>query len=605
MRWQSASRLGLAGWSMAPWVCRSWPGRPWSELLFWPAVKGLRRSARQLLGLGWAVWLGLAGLEVLSAAEPRVHGSNRNSSPILVTPVAGGVAISSDDVEALDQFVELFAALAATRSSNNEEMVVFYLKHARAAAVAEIVEAVFSGGSLADEPQPAGAFFGSFGLPGMSTGGFSRGVPFGAPGGFRPRFGRERDGTAFDSRGSQPGAEGASASASGRNAPLDAGRNPGRSRPGTLRQAGSAVRVTADPRLNALVVQAKPGDMDIVEQLLKILDQPGTPEVVPAEPRPRLIPVRHVPVQSVLAVLRQVYQDRLTNAGSTPGSGRPGGTDQGVVGQGPNGPGPPGFPQGPGGLGAGPAQFFQQLALASGSAGRHGRSILDTEERPKMALSADTRSNSLVVVAPDPMYEEVRELVRQLDRPATDKAEAVQVLALRGSNAELVRRALPAFMGDRVRVSQAAASPTSIGRPTRGPAAGGWQGSPAAGDGWPAGWQGPPTNDTGAPTASPLPAPPAAASAAAGPNRPAAQAGQGPVGAGNGASTSGVMGRPVPGAPLPPARPGSRPVPGEPLPPQPPGDFPLQGPPTFGPDEFGEPAQPLPEPPPLPPQPLP
>lgn len=559
-----------------------------------PAELPARRTALQT-SVFWAALVGVAlrwfaVFNAAPAAEQRVAMPNRAAPPILVAPGPGGVAISSDDPEALDRFTQLFAALASIRSAAKEEAVVFYLKHAKAAAVAEILEALFRGGPLAEEPPPRLApFFGGFGPFGTSTRNFAPGGPFGGPGGFGSPFGRGRD------TGPPPG-RGAAESSEGRSAPA------GQQRPAPSTRATSGVRITPDARLNALIVQAGPGDMEIVEELLKILDQQATPEVVAAEPRPRLIPIQHVPVQSVLDVLRQVYQDRLTNATSGANSGAGSRPEQVLGMQGPGGP--PGFPQPPGAPGAGPAQFLQQLAMAAGGAGRRGRVAASTEELPKMALGADPRSNALVVVAPDRLFEEVRDLVRQLDRPASGDAEAIQVLALRSGNSELVRRALPAFMGDRVRVGQAAPTLTFNGR-RMGSAttAARRQGPSAAGEGL-VGPQAPSTGGTGAPaTQSPAGSPPSTSPLpASGP--PAGVARQD----GFGRRGGGALGAGFPSLPNGlnlGGGPGGLPANRDELPPQPPGQIPFPGPPGQGPGEAGPPFDSVPGPNLPPPGPLP
>lgn len=589
------SRPGSAGHYKGCWAGPSGPPWRWETA----AAKGhlpAGRSQRQtivfrtpillvaavLVALGWVTIL-----DPVLAAEGRIGLPGQTPSAILVAPGPGGVAISSDDPEALGRFTELFAALASVRSTAKEQTVVFYLKHAKATAVAEILEAVFNGGSLAEQPQqPFAPFFGGFGpsamsTPTMSTPTIGPGGPFGGRMGFGSPFSRGRDTGAVQSGGAAGGAEGRTF----------AGRS-SRQRTGPSGLSGAGVRITPDSRLNALIVQASPGDMDIIEELLKILDQQGTREVVAAEPRPRLIPLRHVPVQSVLGVLRQVYQDRLTNGGSSPSAGARGGPEQTPGMPGPGGPGSPGFSQPPGGPGAAPAQFFQQLAMAAGSAGRRGRAGAGAEELPKMALGADSRSNSLVVVAPDRLFEEVHDLVRQLDRPATEDAEAIQVLALRSGHSELVRRALPAFMGDRVRVGQATASADANGRRfLPGSTAATRRQRGGAGVAQPPGPQGPGTSSMGASATQPTEASPPGGSPVPG------------AGTSGGVGGQDGFGRRGLGAPLAPNAPS---VPGglapgggatgppfgrEELPAQPPGEPAFRGPLAPGPGE----ARPLPD----------
>jgi|GEM_PF-4108342 len=595
MRLEVASRPGPAGLSEGFALANSRTLRG-SGRCCAASVLQARLIAALPIAVLCAALLRLAMGAAVLAGEPGVRPGGRNTPAILVAPGPGGVAIWCEDPQALEHFAELFAALAAIRSNGKEETVVFYLRHAKAASVAEILDAVFSGGSLAEEPQAAGPSFGGFGTPGSPMAGFSPAGPFAARMGSAFPFGGYREGSGALDRGAPQ--------RDGGRTPFLSGRDTAFRRLGTSAQAASGVRITADSRLNALIVQAKPSDMDIIEELLKVLDQRGTPEEVAAKPRPRLIPVRHVPVQSLLGVLRQVYQDRLTNGGTNAGSGPRVGPDQAAGGQGPGGPGLPGIPQGPGGPGAGPAQFFQQLAMAAG-AGRRGRTGPGAEESPKMALGADTRSNSLVVVAPDRLFEEVRELVQQLDRPATDNAEAIHVLALRSSNSELVRRALPAFMGDRVRVGQASAPPTSNGRRMEGTVPGGWrQRRPDWGE-RPAEPQGSEPSSSASAGLQSAPGPPPATFSGSPSQPPDGGAGGGRFGRGTsrGSPSPGVP--PFPSGPVPVGGPVGPPLDREGLPPQPAGQFPLPSSPSPGPGGPSPPGGPEPGPSPPPPGTLP
>ena len=50
------------------------------------------------------------------------------------------------------------------------------------------------------------------------------------------------------------------------------------------------MQIVPDVRLNALIVQGKPGDLDTIEQLLKVIDLPHSPEDVEVASKPRIIP---------------------------------------------------------------------------------------------------------------------------------------------------------------------------------------------------------------------------------------------------------------------------------------------------------------------------
>ncbi|MCR4415850.1 MAG: hypothetical protein NUV77_25835, partial [Thermoguttaceae bacterium] len=371
---------------------------------------------------------------------------------IVVAPSAGGVMIASDDAQALDEFAQLLTALAGGVSGHQEETTVFYLKHARAESVAELVEAIFGGGSLAANGGAEDPVFAPPGPFGSGGGGF---FPGGAPGAgpfgpFGPR-GPGQGGVPFGAGGDARFARGGPGAAFPRDARRSSGATEAR-RPTTSRSAG--VRITPDARLNALIVQASPDDTDIIEELLKILDQKPIAETIPVESKPRVIPLRNIPVQAVAEILRQLYQDRLTNGGggSAASGARPDGSPQGPS------------PQGPGG----PQEFLQQMVQLRGAAGpRGGARRGGGDDVPKMAIGADVRTNSLVVVAPEALYAEVRALVDQLDQPTGQNEETMQVVALRGANSDVLRQALTAFMGERVRIGDA---PPSVG--TRQPGAG-------------------------------------------------------------------------------------------------------------------------------------
>ena len=66
-------------------------------------------------------------------------------------------------------------------------------------------------------------------------------------------------------------------------------------------------------RLNALIVHAKPADLDTIEQLLKVLDQRSGPEDVEAETQPRPIPVYNTEATKMAEIVQQVYSDRMAN----------------------------------------------------------------------------------------------------------------------------------------------------------------------------------------------------------------------------------------------------------------------------------------------------
>ena len=77
-----------------------------------------------------------------------------------------------------------------------------------------------------------------------------------------------------------------------------------------------------------------------------------------------------------------------------------------------------------------------------------------------MAIGVDVRTNSIVISAPQPLFEEVEQLVQTLDQVTENTTQAVRVVTLRRSNTSAVQQALQAIVGG---TSQTARSSDSRG----------------------------------------------------------------------------------------------------------------------------------------------
>ena len=79
-----------------------------------------------------------------------------------------------------------------------------------------------------------------------------------------------------------------------------------------------------------------------------------------------------------------------------------------------------------------------------------------------MSLGVDARSNSLIVRAPDPLFEEVQLLVKQLDEEGLETPQATRIVSLQHTNAQAVKSALESLLGpDSVKASTTQANPTA------------------------------------------------------------------------------------------------------------------------------------------------
>ncbi len=308
-------------------------------------------------------------------------------APILVAAGPGGVLIACEDTEALDAFEQLLSQLGSGPIAGGSPLTIFYLKHAKAAAVSETLDQVFGGGTSGTSGG-GGSLLGD--LAGAALGDAGGGMV----------------GTLLGLGG------------------------------GSITPSGS-VRITPDTRLNALVVQANPADLDMIEELLKILDRKGSPEEVVVEPRPRIIPVYHTGAADVAEIIKQVYQDRMTTSAATGGNRSPG-----------------------------PQEFFAMLRGGSRRGGSSSRNA--PEEVQKMSVGVDEKTNALVVVAPDPLFQEVKQLIEQLDDAAVDSSQTMRVVTLERASLPAVQRALTAMIGPNIQTTAGArrsATPTASGTP--------------------------------------------------------------------------------------------------------------------------------------------
>ena len=309
---------------------------------------------------------------------------SRPGAEIVVAPGPGGLIIASADLEALDAFEQLLRASAGQTASGNRQFAVFYLKHAEALTIAEILGQVFGASS------GGGDIIGD--MAGAALGGLGGGL-------MGDLLGLGGDG----------GSSGGFASAS--------------------------VDIVPDARLNALVVYAQPTDLDTIDQLLQVLDQRTGPTQVEAGGKARLIPVVNTSAAQVAEVVQKVFQDRI---------------------------------QGTGGGGQQPSPQELLRALRRGGGGNGGGS---DQEPSKMSIGVDVRSNSIVVRAPDPLFEQVKQLVQQLDEQGLGVPQSTRIVSLRHTNSAAIKTALESLLGEQA-VTTGTGSSANVPGANRAPGGG-------------------------------------------------------------------------------------------------------------------------------------
>ncbi|MFV1964359.1 MAG: secretin N-terminal domain-containing protein, partial [Pirellulaceae bacterium] len=174
--------------------------------------------------------------------------------------------------------------------------------------------------------------------------------------------------------------------------------------------------IIPDVRLNALFVQASPADLYLIEQLLPIIDQEASPEDVQTRGKPQLIQVIYMPADEMAEIVRQAFGERVE--GNASGSRRQ----------------------------PSPEDFIRALR-----GGRGGSSNQAQGQVSKMTLGVDVRSNKLIVTAPEPLVQEVRDLVAQLDNEDVVMDQDYRVVTIKRTNPETLQKALESIIGDSLR----------------------------------------------------------------------------------------------------------------------------------------------------------
>jgi type II secretory pathway component GspD/PulD (secretin) len=187
---------------------------------------------------------------------------------------------------------------------------------------------------------------------------------------------------------------------------------------GALAAPTGPVTVIPVPRLNALVVMATDRDLDLVEQYLQLIDTPESPEPSEVNRSPRFIAIQNQPAQDVATIVRSAFAGRIQGEG--------GGNQQ-------RQPSPQDFIEALRGGGRG----------GRGGAGGRGGSQTNRGEEQKMTLAVDTKSNSLIVSAPDYLFNEVKAFVENLDMVAIPPNSTTVIRAIK-LNPDMLARTLTA-----------------------------------------------------------------------------------------------------------------------------------------------------------------
>ncbi|RMF43538.1 MAG: general secretion pathway protein [Planctomycetota bacterium] len=179
------------------------------------------------------------------------------------------------------------------------------------------------------------------------------------------------------------------------------------SRDGLLTLLADTMTVVADTRLNRLIAQGTAADLDRLEQYLKIVDKDRGLTSVETYGRPHIVELQHTLASDVAATLREAFAGRIV--ASTSGGGTPGGA-------------PPAAGR-PGDASKGSAAKGKDSKNDKNAAARPQAKPIDLE--PKMTIAVHEPSNSLIITAPDSLFEQAAELISQIDQLSEQTVEII------------------------------------------------------------------------------------------------------------------------------------------------------------------------------------
>jgi type II secretory pathway component GspD/PulD (secretin) len=194
-------------------------------------------------------------------------------------------------------------------------------------------------------------------------------------------------------------------------------------------ETSGPLQIVPDTRINALIVKGQSKDVELIRQLLTIIDQEHSPENVQTTAPPRLIPVFNASATEVATVVKEIYASRMAGANANAARGGQGGRPD----------------------------MEQMIAAMRGGRGGSGdrggegggrQQVAQPE--PELTVGVDARSNSLIVSAPEPLFQEIKALVSQLDEVAIESNEITRVVTVTQANPESIQKALGSLFGGQV-----------------------------------------------------------------------------------------------------------------------------------------------------------
>lgn len=186
------------------------------------------------------------------------------------------------------------------------------------------------------------------------------------------------------------------------------------------------LRIIPDLRTNSLFVTGPPEQVRDVEQVLKVLDGTDLPGSL-RDRVPRFIPVEYADVNEVAQIVRDVYKDYMEDPNA-------GGNERGRGGDNP-------------------------FAMMMGGRRNDDRNN-NAPTAVKLTVGVDTRTSQLIVSSDDAVFQQIEDLVANLDESARAANRTVRVIQLESANTAIVQQSLGQLLPN-VKVSTTGTTRTS------------------------------------------------------------------------------------------------------------------------------------------------
>ena len=175
---------------------------------------------------------------------------------------------------------------------------------------------------------------------------------------------------------------------------------------GTTTMMADTMTVVADPRLNRLIAQGTVSDIERIESYLQVIDKDRSITSVETHGSSRLIELKHTRASEVATAIREAYPTRVA-ATATTGQGADSGKNA---------------------VSEKDSRAFADSQEGDRDKKSNSKTTTSAPKRdlePKMTVAVHEPSNSLIVTAPQQLFDEVNQLAMAIDARSEQTLEVI------------------------------------------------------------------------------------------------------------------------------------------------------------------------------------